>query len=174
MRAPTTLNNLIASSRIPGTVAVFVSNIAGRRVQDLPPESNFATFIATELVPWIRARYNVTVNPARAIIGGYSLGGLTAAYAGLRYSDVFGNVLSQSGSFWWAPDGTDATVEHNWMAKEFATRPKTASAVLYGRRHLRGAARSHCRKGTGELAASPRRPVSEGVRRPLPAVRGRT
>jgi enterochelin esterase-like enzyme len=124
VRAPITLNNLIAASRIPPTVAVFVSNVAGRRVQDLSPESDFANFIAKELVPWVRARYNVTMDPKQAIVGGYSLGGLTAAYAGLRYSDVFGNVLTQSGSFWWAPEGTDATVEYNWMAKEFIASPK--------------------------------------------------
>jgi enterochelin esterase-like enzyme len=34
---------------------------------------------------------------------GSSLGGLTAAYCAFHHSQVFGNVLSQSGSFWYAP-----------------------------------------------------------------------
>ena len=41
----------------------------------------------------------------RTIIAGSSYGGLAAAYAALRHPQRFGTVLSQSGSFWWAPGG---------------------------------------------------------------------
>jgi enterochelin esterase family protein len=34
---------------------------------------------------------------------------------------VFGNVLSQSGSFWWAPEGA---VEHEWLTSQFALSPR--------------------------------------------------
>jgi enterochelin esterase family protein len=33
------------------------------------------------------------------------LGGLQAAFVGLKHPEVFGNVLSQSGAFAWKPDG---------------------------------------------------------------------
>src|SRR5262249_6603745 len=44
----TTLNNLIAASRIPATVAVFVENLPRRRLVDLVASSEFADFVALE------------------------------------------------------------------------------------------------------------------------------
>jgi enterochelin esterase family protein len=125
---PTTLNNLIAASKIPATVVVLVKNVSGRRLKDLVPNPEFADFMAKELLPWVRARYKVTNDPRQTVVGGFSAGGLAAAYMGLRYPEVFGNVLSQSGAFWWAPDHfldtEDATTEPNWMAKQFIASPK--------------------------------------------------
>jgi enterochelin esterase family protein len=140
----TTLNNLIAASKIPPTVAVFVENVSRRRLVDLVANPEFADFMATELVPWVRSHYNVTKDPKQTVVTGYSAGGLAAAYVALRRSEVFGNVLSQSGAFWWSfehnggvcgprcPDsgGTgadnskDATTEGNFMVKQFLASPK--------------------------------------------------
>ena len=50
-------------------------------------------------------------------IGGSSYGGLTSAHAAFRYPRVFGNVLSQSGSYWWKPEADE---EQEWLAKQFA------------------------------------------------------
>ncbi|HVC81693.1 MAG TPA: alpha/beta hydrolase-fold protein, partial [Chloroflexota bacterium] len=58
------------------------------------------TFLAEELLPWLRHRYQVVVDPARTIVGGSSLGGLASAYVALERPDLFGAVLAQSGSFW--------------------------------------------------------------------------
>ena len=57
------------------------------------------------------------------------LGGLAATYAAYRHPEVFGNVLCQSGSFWWAPDHSGAipegvTTETGGMAKQFIASPK--------------------------------------------------
>ena len=69
---------------------------------------------------------------------------LAIALAGLRHSEVFGNVLSRSGAFWWSfehnggvcgprcPDSggrggdgsLDATTEGNFMVKQFLASPK--------------------------------------------------
>ena len=140
-----TLNNLIAASKIPPTVAVFVENVSRRRLVDLVTNSEFADFMAKELMPWVRSHYNVTKNPKQTVITGYSAGGLAAAYVALRHPKVFGNVLSQSGAFWWSfehnggicgsrcPDSggrssndnsLDATTEGNIMAKQFLASPK--------------------------------------------------
>ncbi len=54
-------------------------------------------------------------------MGGSSLGGLTAAFAALRRPDLFGNVLSQSGSYWWRPPD-DA--EPHWLARQFEAAPR--------------------------------------------------
>ena len=140
----TTLNNLIAASKIPPTVAVFVENVGRRRLVDLVANPEFADFMATELLPWVRSHYNVTKDPKQTVLTGYSAGGLASTYVALRHSEVFGNVLSNSGAFWWSfehsggvcgprcPDsgGTvgdnprDATTEGNFLVREFLATPK--------------------------------------------------
>jgi enterochelin esterase-like enzyme len=109
IRAPdwhgrTTLDNLIAAQKIPPTVVVMVHNLPNRRLVDLVANPEFADFLATELLPWVRKQYNVTHESARTVVGGCSAGGPAAAYVGLRHSKVFGNLLSQSGAFWWSPE----------------------------------------------------------------------
>jgi enterochelin esterase family protein len=141
----TTLDNLIFARKIPPTVVVMVDNVGDRRLVDLVANPEFADFMATELMPWIRAHYNVTRDPDRTVVSGRSAGGLAAAYLGLRHPEVFGNVFSQSGAFWWSPehsggvcaskcpedggrrsdpDSRDSRTEENWIAKQFVTSPK--------------------------------------------------
>src|SRR6185369_2891324 len=91
------LDNLIAASKIPPMVAVLIANPSQET------RRNFADFLAKELIPWTHGHYNVTSDPRQTVVGGSSYGAIAATYAGLRHSDVFGNVLCQSGSFWWAP-----------------------------------------------------------------------
>jgi putative esterase/AMP-activated protein kinase-like protein len=77
--------------------------------------------LAQEIVPWARANYHATDRPEQTIIGGTSLGGLQAAFVGLKHSEVFGNVLSQSGAFGWKPDGEK---EPEWLNRQFAASPR--------------------------------------------------
>ena len=129
---PVILDNLIAASKIPPTVAVLIANASQEsRTVELTPNPKFADFLATELIPWTRAHYNVTSDPGKTVVAGSSLGGLTAVYAGYRHPEVFRNVLCQSGSFWWAPDhsGTvseGVVTEPGWMAKQFIASSKLA------------------------------------------------
>jgi enterochelin esterase family protein len=132
-RVPTEaiLDNLIAEKRIPPMLAVFVDNGPGNaRSRELPCNPAFADFLNFELVPWVRRLYNVTPDPQQIVVGGSSYGGLAAAYAALRHPETFGNVLSQSGSYWWTPPKTpggsdfDSTAEPNWVAKQFISSPK--------------------------------------------------
>ena len=158
---PVILDNLIAAQKIPPTVAVLIANPSQEtRSKELPPNPAFADFLAKELVPWVRARYTVTTDPAQTVVAGSSYGGIAATYAGLRHPEMFGNVLCQSGSFWWAPDHnpgptSDATTETGWLAKEFIRSPKlplrfwmdaglfevdtfgTGGAILEPSRHMR-------------------------------------
>jgi enterochelin esterase-like enzyme len=129
---PTILDNLIAASRIPPTVAVFVGNPdQATRTRELTPNPDFPEFLVSELLPWVHARYNVTTDPRLTVVAGSSFGGLAATYAALRHPERFGNVLCQSGDFSWAPDHihvmgrlADATTETGWLAKEFIRSPK--------------------------------------------------
>ncbi len=117
-RVATTLDNLIAASLIPPLVAVMVEN--PDRWRELSCNSTYADFLAQEIVPWARANYHATDRPEQTIIGGVSLGGLQAAFVGLKHSEVFGNVLSQSGAFGWKPDGEK---EPEWLNRQFAASP---------------------------------------------------
>jgi enterochelin esterase-like enzyme len=115
----TVLDNLIAAGLIPPLVAVMVDN--PNRWRELSCNSTYADFLAQEIVPWARANYHATDRPEQTIIGGTSLGGLQAACVGLKHSEVFGNVLSQSGDFRWKPDNEK---EWEWLNRQFAASPR--------------------------------------------------
>jgi enterochelin esterase family protein len=108
------LDELIAAKRIPPVVALFIGNVD--RMHDLAPNAAFADLVALDLVPWMRAHYHATLDPRRTVISGISLGGLASADAAFRHPEVFANVLSQSGSFWWGPEGE----EPEKTARDFA------------------------------------------------------
>jgi enterochelin esterase family protein len=129
---PVILDNLIAAQRIPPVVAVFIGNGPGNaRSRELPCNPDFAEFLNGELVPWVRRLYNVTDDPRHTVIGGSSYGGLAAAYAGLRHPETFGNILSQSGSYWWTPpkdpanpSSFDASLEPQWLIERYIESPR--------------------------------------------------
>ena len=128
---PTILNNLISERRIPPMVALFVGNAPDdARSRELPCNPVFADFLVSELLPWAHGLYNFTSDPRETVVGGSSFGGLAAVYAGLRHSETFGNILSQSGSYHWTPpkspnsSDSEADSEPNWVAKQFIASPK--------------------------------------------------
>jgi enterochelin esterase family protein len=119
---PTILDNLLAAGRIPPIVAVFVANpSAESRLAEFTCNPKFAEFLARELIPWVRGGWHVTTDPARTAIAGSSLGGLAAACAAVSTPEIFGNVLSISGSFYWQMAGES---EPEGLARRFATGPK--------------------------------------------------
>ncbi|HYV23740.1 MAG TPA: alpha/beta hydrolase-fold protein [Pyrinomonadaceae bacterium] len=129
MPIPTILDNLIAAKKIRPLVAILVDNPSEEsRDRDLECYPPFVDFLAKELVPWARQRYRFSAEPERTIVGGVSLGGLTAAYCALRYPEVFGNVLSQSGAFSYFPNWDDSeesdTSPFGWLIREFVTTRK--------------------------------------------------
>jgi enterochelin esterase family protein len=119
---PTILDNLIAEHRIPPIAAVFVDE-AGDRFQNFQVAQRFADMIARDLIPFSRTTLHVPADSRRVIVTGYSAAGLEAALIGLRYPDLVGNVLSQSGAFWRGFEGEGAT-ESEWMSAQFAIAPR--------------------------------------------------
>jgi enterochelin esterase-like enzyme len=116
MAAPATLENLLRAGRIRPVMLAMVDNAPGKRNSELTCNEEFATLLATALVPWLRANYAVSDEPAA--VGGMSYGGLAASFAALRYPKVFGAVLSQSGSYWWRPRGATSW---EWLAGQYRT-----------------------------------------------------
>ena len=118
LSATETLNNLIASKKIPPILVIFIDSTENR-MKELKCSDSFGEVIVKELIPWARQNYNISSNPKDAIICGLSLGGLTATYLGLNYSKIFGNVLSQSGSYWYRPESYSSVNDDCWMSSNF-------------------------------------------------------
>jgi enterochelin esterase-like enzyme len=119
-----TMENLLAERKIPAVVVIRIQNPSQAvRSHDLECSDDYATFLNNELVPFIRANYNVSAKPERTLIGGYSLGGLMAAYTAFRHPETFGMVLSQSGSFWYEPSGHELAPP-DWLVGLFAQAPR--------------------------------------------------
>lgn len=123
------LDRLIADGAIRPLVMAIVGNTD--RNTELPCNPAFVTFLADELTPWVRKQCSVSTDPRQTILAGQSYGGLAAVYGALERPDVFGNALSQSGSFWWKPDPFNALAEsrlgdapeYAWLCHYIATRP---------------------------------------------------
>jgi enterochelin esterase-like enzyme len=123
---PTILDNLINDGRIPPLVAVLPDSLDQEtRNREMTCYQPFADFLTRELMPWVHEHYHVTYDPARTVVAGSSLGGLTAAFLGLQASEIFGNVLSQSGSFWWNKDPED-NIPQAWLIQQFVSHPRLA------------------------------------------------
>ena len=119
---PTILDNLLAFGQIPPLVAVMPDSLGEEaRYRELACHPPFLDFLSQELIPWVRQHYYVTANATQTIVGGSSLGGLAAAFAGLNASEIFGNVLSQSGAFGWKPKDEQ---EYEWLIRQYEITPK--------------------------------------------------
>jgi len=126
---PTILNNLIFSKKIHPIIAVFIfqhmeDGLESRNIE-LNTNPDFAFFVGEELHPYLQKKYNITNHPERTIVGGASLGGLTASYMGLKYPDKFGKILSQSGSYWAAEKRFNPDfVKWQYLIGEYVKREK--------------------------------------------------
>ena len=120
------LDNLLAEGRVPALIAACVDNPdQPTRSRELVCHEPFSESLATEILPWLQANYRVTSNPARVVVAGSSLGGLAAGFVALRRPELYGNVLSQSGSFGWGPGSepgkprSEWHVDWQWLARQY-------------------------------------------------------
>lgn len=121
---PAVLDNLIAEAKIPPVIAVFIGNPDdAARARELPANKLFASVLANELVPQINQTLEIVVPKERTVIGGSSYGGLAATTIALRHPDIFGNVISMSGSFWWYPQEMGVNNQH-YVASEVINMPR--------------------------------------------------
>ncbi len=107
--AATVLDNLINDKKISNVICVLIESTKNR-YEELTCSDKYSDFIAKELIPWIYENYNVSKSPQDTIIGGVSLGGLAATYMAYKNPSIFGNVLSQSGSYWY---------DEQWLTNKF-------------------------------------------------------
>ncbi|GHO85847.1 hypothetical protein KSZ_38530 [Dictyobacter formicarum] len=118
---PTIIDNLLHAGKIPPLVVVLPDSLNQEtRNRELPCYAPHVDFLTQELLLWVREHYHVTSDPARTIVAGSSYGGLASAYAALQAPQVFGNVLSQSGSYWWGKDHPEDPMPE-WLVQQFLT-----------------------------------------------------
>lgn len=125
------IDNLLAEGRIAPLVAVLVDNATDTsRNQELPCSEDFARFMETELMPWVRQTYAVSDDPRDAYVTGVSYGGLASLWMGFRLPHLFGNVIGQSASLWWGPGfemgkpGPAQNYRPEWLIDEYAKAPR--------------------------------------------------
>ncbi|GCD09389.1 alpha/beta hydrolase-fold protein [Clostridium tagluense] len=119
LSAVTVLDNLIANEKMPPIVTIFIDSPDETREEELSCNDIFEDIIIKDLIPWVSDNYNISNKADEAIIGGLSMGGLTACHLGLKYSGVFGNVLSQSGSYWYRPEIYEGSPFDCWLSTKF-------------------------------------------------------
>ena len=98
---PTTLDNLIADGDLPPVAAVLLdSGDRAERWARLDLDGGADRYVTEKLLPWACAEFPVTADPARTVVAGQSLGGLSALLTGTASPDRVGAVIAQSASLW--------------------------------------------------------------------------
>lgn len=127
VEVPNILDNLITEGKIEPMIAVLFGTYNNTRGILLPINFEFKNEFITVIVPLISEKYNISLNPKYNIIGGMSYGGLAATFIAFYHPDVFGKVLSQSGSFWRGIELSDSygnEVRNDWMINQFIKEDK--------------------------------------------------
>ena len=121
---PTIMDNLLSEGKIPPLVVVLPDSLSQEtRSRELPCYPPHVDYLTQELIPWVHEHYHVTSDPAQTIIAGSSYGGLAAAFTALNAPAIFGNVLSQSGAFWWGQKQQEDPGPE-WLSRQFAQSEK--------------------------------------------------
>ncbi|WP_196469731.1 enterochelin esterase domain-containing protein [Planomonospora sp. ID91781] len=118
-RIAPTMDNLIAEGRIPPTVVLLPDAVdRPTRLREMACHEPFVRHLADDLLPWAQREWGVTGDPGLTVVAGQSFGGLTASYAAFTAPERFGNVLSQSGSYWWSDDDPE------WLTRRYERAPR--------------------------------------------------
>jgi enterochelin esterase-like enzyme len=95
-------DNLIAAKKVPITIVVFVDPTdrkAQRSEQYDTVSAKYGDFVMKELLPPIKATYNITDDPAGRALSGNSSGGIAAFLVAWYKPESFHRVLTSSGTF---------------------------------------------------------------------------
>lgn len=96
------VDNLIALHRIRPIALAFIGNAGSARLVEYGCSEAFLAFMMRSVLPLAHQHLNLLdppENPGSYGVIGASMGGLMALYTGLRFPQIFGNILTQSGAF---------------------------------------------------------------------------
>jgi len=98
---PHMVDAAVSAGALPPLQALFVgSGTREQRWDDVGHAGGVTEFVAGTAVPWARANLDVTGDPARTVVTGQSLGGLSALWLLATHPDVVGAAVAQSASLW--------------------------------------------------------------------------
>ena len=103
---------LIRTGQIEPVIIAAIYNAGDKRVDEYTPTvdealsrgghaDEYLRFLVNEVKAFVDRRFRTRRRSRYTAIGGSSLGGLLALYAGLKYPDVFGKLAVMSPSVWW-------------------------------------------------------------------------
>ncbi|NOS55042.1 MAG: esterase family protein [Cyclobacteriaceae bacterium] len=111
LRIKNTVEELVRNQQIPPIIVAGV--VAGDRLQEYGVASRkdylkrgsrakaYSTYVASELLPFLKHQYPISTDPAHRVIAGCSMGGLSALDIAWNHPNLFEKVGAFSGSFWW-------------------------------------------------------------------------
>ena len=109
-----TVEHLVGSFKIPPMIVVGIDNAGDKRGSEYLPYydphnkqygtpdekdlrgKDYATFLLTEVIPFVQKRYRVSRGATNTGIGGSSYGGVISLYTVLQHPGIFGHVLIES------------------------------------------------------------------------------
>ncbi len=145
----TVLDNLIHRLDIPGMVVAMTQ--PPNRMEQYRDYEPHARYIAEELVPLLEAELPLVGEPGGRGLMGASLGAVASLSTAIRYPDMFGRLLLQSGSFAFSDIGTHdrgpifdpiAEMVNEYRANPFAVSERvfvscgTHESLIYENRSL--------------------------------------
>jgi len=114
---PNILDNMASEGKIEPIIAVMLDTYRKTRGIILPLNFDFKDELINNIVPLIRKKYNTSTKATQNIIGGMSYGGLAACFVSFYHPNIFGKVLSQSGSLWRGLKLKD--IQANWIRQDW-------------------------------------------------------
>ena len=93
----TVLDNLIHRMDMAATVVAFT--YPGERLTEYPNSGPHARWITKELVPQLEEEFPLVAHPSGRCLMGSSFGAIASLSTAVRYPDMYGSLLLQSGSF---------------------------------------------------------------------------
>ncbi|MGW3989358.1 alpha/beta hydrolase-fold protein [Streptomyces sp. NPDC004830] len=99
--AVTAFDSAVAAGGLPPVTLVFLP--VRDRAAEFGCRPELWQAVRDELLPLV-AESGVPAEPARLVVAGQSLGGLSALYAAAEFPELVSRVACQSGSFWWTAD----------------------------------------------------------------------
>lgn len=110
-RVPVVLDNLIHAKELPPIIAVFINPGNKGKLPETPWKTDhrsveydslgdtYARFLHEDVLPRVKAKYNITDDPNQRAICGISSGGICAFTVAWERPDSFRKVMTQVGSF---------------------------------------------------------------------------
>lgn len=94
MRFSGVIDAEMAAGRLPPMVIAMPGAGRSLYMDFLDGSQKWETFITTELLAWLRAKYNVAADRHSTFIGGWSMGGLGSLRTAFKNPDLFGAVAA--------------------------------------------------------------------------------